>query len=213
VLAEFRRVSSELTRKVSAAPLAVQAERSTPERVEVHIEAPRRRTIPPVPGVAAAAPPQAGPTTSTPIAPMSLAAPPASVLEAPTFDDGTETSLDPGAPGPSSVTLAEGQLPGTRIAGLEDELLVERLTDQIRANPGDRVAASALVDLLARLGRDLDLLALLSARMEEGDAAVRQELAPRRREVLARLAARARAEGRASEAELYEMILEAEPPG
>ena len=46
--------------------------------------------------------------------------------------------------------------------------------------------------------------------MEEGDDAVRLEVVPRRRSVLARLAARARAEGRDSEAELYEMLLQSE---
>ena len=63
-----------------------------------------------------------------------------------------------------------------------------------------------LADALARLGRDLELFALLSARIEEGGDEVRHELWPRRREVLARLADVARAEGRPSEAELYEMM-------
>ena len=68
----------------------------------------------------------------------------------------------------------------------------------------------ALAEVLGRLGRDLDLLALLSARMEEGDDAARAEVAPRRREVLMRLAEGARAAGRASEAELYEMMAAAD---
>jgi hypothetical protein len=53
----------------------------------------------------------------------------------------------------------------------------------------------------------MDLLALLSARIEEGDAAVRSDLLPRRRDVLERLAENARREGRPSEAELYEMMV------
>jgi hypothetical protein len=68
-----------------------------------------------------------------------------------------------------------------------------------------------LAAVLERLGRDLDLLALLSARMDEGDDDTRFEVAPLRREVLLRLARTARNEGRASEAELYEMMADQEP--
>ncbi|EYF05718.1 tetratricopeptide repeat protein [Chondromyces apiculatus] len=91
-------------------------------------------------------------------------------------------------------------------ASAEDEQQVERLTDRLRANPHDQETTLALAALLAKLGRDLDLLALLSARIEEGDDAVREELTPLRHEVLLRLAAQARAAGRHSEAELYEMM-------
>jgi cellulose synthase operon protein C len=83
---------------------------------------------------------------------------------------------------------------------------VERLTDKLRANPGDHAVTLELASALTRLGRDLDLLALLSARIEEGDDGVRRDLTPLRRDALLRLAAHARAEGRASEAELYEMM-------
>ena len=95
------------------------------------------------------------------------------------------------------------------IAPADDEVLVERLTDRLRADPDDHRTALALADALARLGRDLDLLALLSARMEEGGDEVREELAPLRHEVLQRLATQAREAGRPSEAELYEMMLAA----
>ena len=50
-------------------------------------------------------------------------------------------------------------------------------------------------------------LALVSARMDEGSAEERRTLAPRRRTVLVRLAAKARAAGNVSEAELYESML------
>jgi hypothetical protein len=52
----------------------------------------------------------------------------------------------------------------------------------------------------------MDLLALLSARLEEGDEDERREVLPLHREVLRRLAADARAAGRASEADLYEAM-------
>ena len=99
------------------------------------------------------------------------------------------------APPPSSDTLRQ------------DESLAEQLSQQLRANPRDRTVVLALCDVLERLDRDLELFALLSARMDEGDDEERGALAPRRRAVLARLATRARAAGNASEAELYEMML------
>jgi tetratricopeptide (TPR) repeat protein len=92
-----------------------------------------------------------------------------------------------------------------------DELLAERLTDRVRADPNDHGAAMELADVLERLGRDLDLLSLLSARLDEGDEEARRDVAPRRRAVLLRLAAQARAEGRSSEAELYEMMAASDP--
>jgi len=91
-----------------------------------------------------------------------------------------------------------------------DELLADRLTERLRADPHDHAVALELADVLTRLGRDLELFALLSARIEEGGEEVRRELWPRRREVLSRLAIVARAEGRPSEADLYEMMADAE---
>src|SRR5262249_10495959 len=84
----------------------------------------------------------------------------------------------------------------------DDERLAQELTARLRADPRDHATAMKLAGALERLGRDMDLLALLSARMEEGDAEERREAAPKRRAVLMRLAATARAEGRASEGEL-----------
>ena len=88
----------------------------------------------------------------------------------------------------------------------EDDRLAQQLTERVRADPTDHATSMALADVLARLGRDLELFALLSARMEEGDEAAQREVAPRRRAVLLRLAEAARREGRASEAELYERM-------
>ncbi|MFO0591924.1 MAG: hypothetical protein U0441_30535 [Polyangiaceae bacterium] len=91
----------------------------------------------------------------------------------------------------------------------QDEALAQELSDKLRANPRDRATVLALCDVLDRLGRDLELFALVSARMDEGDAEERGTLAPIRHAVLARLAERARAAGNGSEAELYEMMLAA----
>jgi hypothetical protein len=87
--------------------------------------------------------------------------------------------------------------------GEDDEMLADRLADKLRADPTDHAIALALAAVLERLGRDMELLALLSARMEEGDDHVRRELMPIRRACLERLAAAARAAGRAEEASLY----------
>lgn len=94
--------------------------------------------------------------------------------------------------------------------GPEAEARVEQLTAQIRANPHDHASAMELAGILHWLGRDLDLLALLSARLDEAEGDVRAELVPMRRAVLIRLAAAARDEGRSSEAELYELMANAD---
>ncbi|WP_437996558.1 tetratricopeptide repeat protein [Sorangium sp. So ce185] len=235
IAAAFRRVSGELAPQVApprgARPSPAPRPHATEQRIEVHVPAPpRRRSIPPEPVVVAPPPAPSPPIARTPavtapIAPAPaprIAPPPAPPIaprdpglldEMPTFDSSdTSTDLPDMPPVPNSVTLAEGQAPFVRAFGVDDELLAERLADRLRADPTDHGVAMALADVLERLGRDLDLLALLSARLEEGDEAARQEVAPRRRGVLARLAARARAEGRAAEAELYEMLLHAELP-
>lgn len=117
-----------------------------------------------------------------------------------------EAAVERPLPGdePSDAEPSEGALPG-------DEQLAERLTDRVRADPHDHAAVMSLADVLERLGRDLELLSLLSARMEEGDEEARRDAGPRRREVLLRLAVKARAEGRASEAELFEMMASSDP--
>jgi hypothetical protein len=114
----------------------------------------------------------------------------------------------PGSAAEGSALTAVGADAGAE--DVEDEILVERLTEKLRADPTDHRTALALAGALARLGRNLDLLALLSARMEEGGDEVRRELLPLRREVLMRLSEEAREAGRASEAELYEMMLSGE---
>lgn len=89
-----------------------------------------------------------------------------------------------------------------------DEVLAEQLADRLRANPADHETARELAEVLERLGRDHELLALLSAGIDEGGAERRVELTKKRREVLARLVAASRAAGRHDEAELYALMLE-----
>jgi hypothetical protein len=64
-----------------------------------------------------------------------------------------------------------------------------------------------LADVLARLGRDFDLFALLSGRLEDANDATRAELAVRQRAVLERLIEQARQNQRADEERLYASAL------
>jgi tetratricopeptide (TPR) repeat protein len=89
---------------------------------------------------------------------------------------------------------------------IDDERLAQELTDRLRADPRDHATAMELAGALERLGHDLDLLALLSARLDEGTPDQRRQVLPLRRAVLLRLASEARAAGRASEGELYELM-------
>jgi tetratricopeptide (TPR) repeat protein len=104
---------------------------------------------------------------------------------------------------------------GAELAGLEslddgsaeDDALAEQLTSRVRANPEDLEAVLSLATVLERLGRDLELFALLSARIEEGDDETKAAVMPLQRAVLSRLATAARREGRNGEAELYEQMM------
>jgi tetratricopeptide (TPR) repeat protein len=84
-----------------------------------------------------------------------------------------------------------------------DEELAARLTDQLRGDPQKHSIALELADVLDRLGRDLELFALLSARLEDATDATRKDLVPRQRGVLERLVDKARRERRADEERLY----------
>ncbi|MCS6901646.1 MAG: hypothetical protein RMJ98_18555, partial [Myxococcales bacterium] len=131
--------------------------------------------------------------------------------------------------GPSPGTLSGNQEdrspspvldPGSRMAihgGLdldtgeggdaEAEARAEQLTEQVRADPTNLTVVLELAGLLEQLGRDMDLFALLSARLEEGNEETRSALLPLQRAVLQRLAAQARQQGRLGEADLYEQML------
>ncbi len=85
---------------------------------------------------------------------------------------------------------------------------VEQLSQRLRADPRDHVTADELARLLERLGRDLELLALLSARVEDAVGVEVVPLVAARRSVLLRLAETAAREGRADESELYASMAE-----
>jgi hypothetical protein len=80
---------------------------------------------------------------------------------------------------------------------------VEDLTRRLQGNPGDDAVADELIGLLETLGRGHELLALLSARLEDATPERRAELAPRARVALESVAARAAAAGRQEEASLF----------
>ncbi|MBN2193168.1 MAG: hypothetical protein JW751_10165 [Polyangiaceae bacterium] len=86
---------------------------------------------------------------------------------------------------------------------LADEEEIVRLEGALRANPEDVEAAVRLGELLERLGRDLELFALVSARLEEASRAEREALLPLARSVLSRLETQARDAGRAGEVDLF----------
>ncbi|MBW2525725.1 MAG: hypothetical protein JRI23_16195, partial [Deltaproteobacteria bacterium] len=93
-------------------------------------------------------------------------------------------------------------------ADVDDDLRIERLSDRLRADPQNLETVRQLIGLLDRNRRDHDLLALLSARIDDGDERQRPELVARRRVVLERLLVAARQAGNDSEAELYALMLE-----
>lgn len=89
----------------------------------------------------------------------------------------------------------------------EDEQRAEALEHRLRADPQNHQLAIELADLLAKMRKDLDLFALLSARLEDATSEEREALVPRQRAVLERLIAAARKENRDDEASLYEFAL------
>jgi hypothetical protein len=91
----------------------------------------------------------------------------------------------------------------------EDAARVEDLTRKLHADPNDDRVVDELGRRLLRLGRSHELLALLSARIEDASPERRAALVPRQRQVLERLVLDAREAGRAEEASLFELALSA----
>jgi tetratricopeptide (TPR) repeat protein len=80
---------------------------------------------------------------------------------------------------------------------------VDDLTRRLHADPRDDLAAEELASLLQSLHRGHELLALLSARLEDATPERRNVLAPRARAALERVASEADMQGRLEEAALY----------
>ena len=91
----------------------------------------------------------------------------------------------------------------------EAELRVEALTRTLQGDSQNDAVVDELVGLLSKLGRSMDLLALLSARLEDAPPDRREALLPKHRDVLLTLEHEARAEGRDAEAELFKMARDA----
>jgi tetratricopeptide (TPR) repeat protein len=88
---------------------------------------------------------------------------------------------------------------------------IEELTRRIQADPRDDAVADELATLLEKAGRGHELLALLSARLEDATPERRAVLAPRARAALERLAADADAAGRHEEAALFRSVSDSLP--
>lgn len=107
------------------------------------------------------------------------------------------------APPSPMATLSLDEDTGELVAA-DDDARIEQLSAAVRADPSRLDVVLELASLLERAGRDLELYALLSARLEEGDDETRSALVPRARDALGRLGAAARARGSDGEASLYD---------
>jgi tetratricopeptide (TPR) repeat protein len=135
--------------------------------------------------------------------------PPAEVLDIAFASQEEERALEPARAPERARTQALA--PGLDLetgGDADDTARAEELIRKLHADPGDDRVADELADRLLRLGRSHELLALLSARVEDAGPERRAALLPRQREVLARLIRDARAAGRAEEAALFEDALE-----
>ncbi len=92
---------------------------------------------------------------------------------------------------------------------MDDERRAEDLIMALRARPDDDTLVDELADVLWRLGRSHELLALLYARVEEATGARRERLLPTQIAVLARLEKAARERGHDNEAQLFRDALSA----
>lgn len=152
--------------------------------------------------------PDASPSASSPEVPAEE--PEAGASEEPEEPEG---SMATGPEVPAEETGARGFPGGLRLEdegggeNAEAEARAEQLAEQVRADPTNLEVVLELAGLLEVLGRDLDLFALLSARLEEGDEETREMLKPLQKAVLRRLAETARREGREGEASLYEQMM------
>jgi tetratricopeptide (TPR) repeat protein len=112
---------------------------------------------------------------------------------------------------PARFTLDDAPLDDVTLGAddAEAELRVEALTRTLQGDPNNDAVVDELTILLSRLGRSMDLLALLSARLEDAPPERREALLPKHREVLSTLEREAREAGRDAEADLFKMAREA----
>lgn len=114
------------------------------------------------------------------------------------------------SPSASLSVAFDAEAPGTD-EEIHAAARVEELTRRLQAEPLDDTAADELASLLELLGRGHELLALMSARLEDASPERRTLLAPRARAVLERLAVQAEEAGRREEASLYRAVMESLP--
>jgi hypothetical protein len=130
----------------------------------------------------------------------------AEASEAPSsFDDDEEKSA-------THRTLTDRPLLDLSLPAEVDAELAGRIDDltrRLQGNPADDAVADELASLLEQAGRGHELLALLSARLEDATPERRIVLAPMAKGALERLASEAEAAGRHEEAALYRGAIEA----
>jgi hypothetical protein len=125
-------------------------------------------------------------------------------------DVGARIAGRPAPPSPSGPSAAAPAVAGATVVtpimvepAPDDEARVEALTRRFHADPQDDAGADELASLLEKLDRGHELLALLSARIEDATPERRSVLAPRARAALERLATQAANDGREAEADLF----------
>ena len=115
------------------------------------------------------------------------------------------------APAPPAPASAPADDAGEDLGSVDPadlEARVEQRLAELRADPTRDEVVDDLVALLTHLDRGLELLALLSARLEDAPPERRDSLLPHQRSVLARLETSAREAGREQEASLFAMSRE-----
>jgi cellulose synthase operon protein C len=101
------------------------------------------------------------------------------------------------------VGRVAGSPGGPGLDPARDEQRALALSERLRGDPTNHHVALELADVLARLGRDLEVFALLAARLEDSTPETRPDLVPRQTAALQRLIEAARREKRDHEAEIY----------
>jgi tetratricopeptide (TPR) repeat protein len=122
---------------------------------------------------------------------------------APPFEAAEAAGPDPAEHAAEVRIALDGLEAAETEADAEASARAEELSRKLHADPADAAAADELASLLEKLGRGHELLALLSARMEDAPPDQREALTPRVRAALERLAASADTAGRPQEAALY----------